>query len=54
MNPVLIRRYIANMRVVNAESASIFASAASVMLELGWLRNNVQEFCLLRASTADG
>ena len=54
MKSAFRRRCTANMRIVNAESASIFASAASVMLELGWLRHNVQEFCLLRASTAEG
>ena len=47
------RKCIANMRAVNAESASISASAVSVMLELGLLRHNVRARCLLRIPTAE-
>ena len=47
------RKCIANMHTVNAENGSIFVSAASVMLELGWLRRNVRARCLLRAPTAE-
>ena len=47
------RKCIANMHAVNAENGSIFVSAASVMLELGWLRHNVKEPCLRRTPTAE-
>ena len=47
------RRYTANMCAVNAESASISALAASVMLALGLLRRNVKALCLLRIPTAE-
>ena len=47
MKPISRRRCIAAMRAVNAECASISALAASAMLELGLLRRNVKEPCLL-------
>ena len=47
------RKYTANMRAVNAESASISAFAASVMLELGLLQRYVKALCLLRRPTAE-
>ena len=53
MKPAFRRKCIANMRAVNAASASISVSAASVMLELGWLRRNVRALCLLRTPTAE-
>ena len=46
MKPVSRRKCPANMRAVNAESASISVLAASVMLELGLLRHNVRARCL--------
>ena len=53
MKPESRRRCTANMRAVNAESASTSALAASVMLELGLLQHNVKEPCLLRTPTAE-
>ena len=47
------RKCIANMCAVNAENGSIFVSAASVMLELDWLRHNVKVRCLLRTPTTE-
>ena len=44
------RKCIANM---HAENGSIFVSAASVMLELGWLQHNVKALCLRRTPTAE-
>ena len=49
----LRRRCTANLYAVNAESASISASAASAMLESGLLRRNVKALCLLRSPTAE-
>ena len=48
MKPVFRRRCTANMRAVTVENGSIFASAASAMLESGLLRHNVKALCLLR------
>ena len=53
MKPAFRRKCIANMRAVNAESASTSAFAASVMLELGLLQHNVKVLCLLRTPTAE-
>ena len=41
------------LHVVNEENGSIFVSAASVMIELRWLRHNVKVLCLLRTPTAE-
>ena len=53
MKPDSRRRCTANMCAVNAENGSIFVSAASVMLELGWLRHYVKALCLRRTPTAE-
>ena len=50
MRPVSRRRCIASIRV---ENEWIFALAAKAMLELGLLRHNVKERCLLRTLTAE-
>ena len=53
MKPESRRRCTANMRAVTEENGSIFASAASAMLESGLLRHNVKALCLLRTPTAE-
>ena len=53
MKPESRRKCTANMHAVNEENVSIFALAASVMLELGWLQHNVKALCLLRSPTAE-
>ena len=53
MKPAFRRKCSANMHTVNEENESTSASAASAMLELGWLRHNVKARCLLRTPTAE-
>ena len=53
MKPESRRRCTANMRAVTEENGSIFASAASAMLESGLLRHNVRARCLLCTPTAE-
>ena len=53
MRPAFRRKYTANICTVNEKSASTFALAAKAMLELGLLRHNVKERCLLRTLTAE-
>ena len=47
------RKCTANMRAVNEENGSIFASAARAMRELGLLRRYEKALCLLRTPTAE-